>query len=97
MNWHARWRREFAHILSLHLQQFADIQAIAMLGSVACGYALATYHPKRTSCSPSPVHVAGTPHPRKLRNSAVTEPRWRTYGRSGHFHDRAARVDAGNG
>ena len=38
MNTHARWRREFAQRLSTHLQQFAEIQAIAVLGSVARGY-----------------------------------------------------------
>src|SRR5215216_5208663 len=38
MNVHARWRLDFAHTLSTHLQQFADIEAIAVLGSVARGY-----------------------------------------------------------
>jgi hypothetical protein len=38
MNAHAQWRLEFAHTLSTQLQQFAEIEAIAVLGSVARGY-----------------------------------------------------------
>jgi len=38
MNSHAQWRLEFAQTLSTHLQQFADFQVIAALGSVARGY-----------------------------------------------------------
>ncbi len=67
LSMHARWRREFAQMLSTHLQHFADILVIAVLGSVARGYTVATYHPKRTSCSPSPVHVAGMSIPSLAR------------------------------
>jgi hypothetical protein len=38
MNLHARWRLAFAQTLSTHMQQFAYIQTIAVLGSVARGY-----------------------------------------------------------
>src|SRR5215218_7491667 len=38
MNAHVQWRLEFARTLSTELQQFADIQTIAVLGSVARGY-----------------------------------------------------------
>lgn len=38
MNDHVQWRLEFADTLSAELRQFADIQTIAVLGSVARGY-----------------------------------------------------------
>jgi predicted nucleotidyltransferase len=38
MNDHVQWRLDFAHALSAELRQFADIETIAVLGSVARGY-----------------------------------------------------------
>src|SRR5215212_8117980 len=38
MNVHAQWRLDFAHTLSTDLRQFAGIEMIAALGSVARGY-----------------------------------------------------------
>jgi predicted nucleotidyltransferase len=38
MNVHVRWRLDFAHTLSAQLQQFAEVEAVAVLGSVARGY-----------------------------------------------------------
>jgi predicted nucleotidyltransferase len=38
MNAHVQWRLDFAHTLSAELRQFADIETIAVLGSVARGY-----------------------------------------------------------
>jgi hypothetical protein len=38
MNDHVRWRLDFAHALTIYLRQFADIEMVAVLGSVARGY-----------------------------------------------------------
>ena len=38
MNPHAQWRLDFARALNTHLYQFSDLEAVAVLGSVARGY-----------------------------------------------------------